>query len=421
MNSQERLQDYLNWLRKPFVKLVRARFLNSDGSTAFVLDGHSRNTRSGAFIADGEISVNLQNGQRRTSSLLLRNDKGNFDFSMGKIWYGQEIAIDMGLTLSDGTPYYHQMGLFLIDTPDEEINPGRRMMSYRLVDKWANLDGTLYGNLESTYSVPVGVNIFSPIAALLAEDRGNGLPVDRITPVFTEYYNARTQTLPDGGVVAQNITPYTLEVEAGSGTIGEVALGLCEMINGWIGYDNTGTLRVDPSQDDISDKEKPVLWRFSPRETQLLGLTYTLKNTEVYNDYIVTGEMLDNNIQPAGRAQNLDPSSDSSVGRIGRKTVVEARSDFVTSTQCRDYAAWKLKRSAVLQKAVTIRTTPIFHLRENDLIEIVRTDKPGSPVERHVVQGFTIPFDPTEPMEINAISVEDYPAATLQTWPLTAE
>ena len=47
--------------------------------------------------------------------------------------------------------------------------------------------------------------------------------------------------------------PYTLEVDPGSGTYAEVILGFAEMLNAWIGYDATGRLRIDPSQDDLLD------------------------------------------------------------------------------------------------------------------------------------------------------------------------
>ena len=83
---------------------------------------------------------------------------------------------------------------------------------------------------------------------------------------------------------------------------------------------------MEPSQDDIVDTDKPILWQFSMDEAQLLGATYTVKNTEVFNDYIVLGEQTDNYPQASGRAQNLDPSSDTNINLIGRKTYRETAS-----------------------------------------------------------------------------------------------
>lgn len=398
---------YLESLRKPFQKLVRLRFLNPDGSVSFAMDNDPLNVRAGAFLSSGELHCNLQNGQRRTASVTLSNVDQRFDYNINSLWFGQEVALDEGMVLPNGQEIYFQQGIFLLETPKDELRPAERTITYNLVDKWANLDGTLYGNLEGTYEVEEGTNIFQPITSLLLEDRGNGQKVDNITPIYTDYYNGMTQTMPDGTTVAMTNTPYTLRIEGESGTIAEVVLGLMEMLNTWVGYDNTGALRVDPSQDDLLDTAKPVAWQFKVEDFSFLGATYTIKNTEVYNDYIVVGEQLDDYTQPYGRATNTNPESDTNVQTIGRKTFREQRAGFATSTQCQDLANWMLKRSSILQKSISISCSQILHINENELVEIVRTDKPGSPVERHLVMGFSRPLNGTEQMTIDAVSVND--------------
>lgn len=400
-------QTYLELLRKPFQKLVRLRFLNTDGSTSFTLDNDPLNARAGAFLSSGELHCNLQNGQRRTASVTLSNVDQRFDYNINSLWFGQEVALDEGMLLPNGEEIYFQQGIFLLETPQDELRPAERTITYNLVDKWADLDGTLYGNLEGTYEVPIGTNIFQPITALLSEDKGNGWPVDNVTPVYTDYYNGKTQTMPDGSTVSMTDTPYALRVDGESGTIAEVVLGLTEMLNAWVGYDNTGALRVDPSQDDLLDTAKPVAWRFQLEDFSFLGATYTVKNTEVYNDYIVVGEQLDDYTQPYGRATNNNPGSDTNVQTIGRKTFREQRSGYATDKQCQDLADWMLKRSSILQKSVSISCGQILHINENELVEIVRTDKPGSPVERHLIMGFSRPLNGTEQMTIDAVSVND--------------
>lgn len=414
MTENQKYLDYLQMLRRPFQKLCRLRFLQPDGSTAFVLDNNPKNVRAGAFIAEGQITHNWQNGRRTSAAVTLDNVDGEFDFAFNHIWFGQEIALDEGLILSDGeTEFYIQQGVFLIDTPMENVQPVARTVNYTLVDKVAALDGGLGGNLDGTYQVPVGTNIFQPIVSLLAEDKGNGYPVDRVKPIFTEYYNSRTQTLPDGTTASMASSPYTLTIDGTDGTIWQVVSGLAGMVNGWIGYDETGALRIDPSQDDILDADKPILWEFSMDEAELCGMTYTVKNTEVYNDYIVTGEMLSDNSQPKGRAQILDPSSAVDINLIGRKTKRVSMAGFGTDTQCKDYAEWMVKRASVLQKAVTISCSQMFHLRGNELITLTRTDKPGNPTERHLIQGYSRPLASSGAMTINATAVNDFPVATV--------
>lgn len=413
LNTIDRQKDYLKSLRRPFTKLCRLRFLNPNGTTAFALDNNPRNKRSRTFIANGNVTGNLQNGQRMSATVTLDNADLAYETAVNKVWFGQEIALDEGLVLSDGSEYYRQTGVFLIDNPQEKIDPKTKTVTYRLLDKWAALDGTLGGNLDGTYEVPVGTNIFEPITALLLEDKGNGRLVDPVAPVYTEYYNGKTQQLTDGTTAYMTDSPYTLTVSGNGGTVAQVLLGLAGMVNAWIGYDNTGRLRIDPSQDDILDTEKPVLWRFNPEETQLLGMAYTVKKEDVYNDYIVVGEMLDDYEQPGGRATNTDPRSDTNIYLIGRKTKYESASGYATDTQCRDLAEWKLKRSSVLQKAVSISCSQMVHIDLNSLVEIVRTDKPGNPIERHLIQGFTRPLAYNGAMTITAVSVNDLPVATV--------
>lgn len=401
---------YLSALRQPFLKLCRLRFLNPDGSTAFSVDANVMNRRSGAFIASGSSSMRWQNGRRRSADVTLQNLDGEFDYNVNRAWFGTEIALDEGLILPDGSEFYIQQGVFLIENPEEILRPAERTMTYHLVDKVANLDGTLLGNLEGTYLVNEGTNIFEPISALLSEDRGNGLPLDAVLPVFTSYYNGKTQELPDGSTVAITSVPYDFETTT---TKWAVIEGLCAMLNAWVGYDESGALRIDPSQDDITDADKPIAWRFRMDETQILGATYQVRNADVFNDYIVVGEQASDYAQPCGRAENYDPASDTNILTIGRKTYRENAAGYWTDTQCTDKANWMLKRVSILQKSVNISCTQFFHIHGNELATIVRTDKPGSPEERHLIMGYTRPLVGTDSMTIEAVSVADLPFSTL--------
>lgn len=399
-----------------YVGMSRLRFLNPDGTTAFSLDNDPYNRRSGAFIRSGAISVNLQNGTRRTAEITVANADGEYDYKINRVWFGTEIAIDVGISVPGGDEIYFPQGVFRIPKATEAVVHNGNTVHYSLTDKWAGLDGTLNGALETSYAVLAGTNIFSPIAALLQTDRGNGEPLDNVAPVFTEYYNGKTQALPGGGTANLTDTPYDYYADGDSDTAATVILALCGMLSAWVGYDPTGRLRIDPSQDDLLDSDKPVSWRFSVDEAQLLGnLQYESGITDVCNDYIVTGYMTKDYVQPAARAVDLDPTSPVNVNLIGRKTIRDPQPNFATARMCADFAEWKVKRSAALRKTVSISAVRIPHLAENTLVEIVRTDKAGSPLERHLVQGFTLPLSGTEPMTIQAVSVNDFPSITVYT------
>lgn len=417
MAGGERFLDYLAALKTDFVKLARLEFLNRDGTVAFVLDNDPKNRRSGAFLQSGEITCNLQNGIRRTASVTLSNLDGDYDFAVNKIWFGTQVRLSEGLILPDGTEYYIPQGVFEIEQPNEQYKPDGNSVTYRLVDKWANLDGSLGGNLDGAYSVQAGTNILQAMASLLRLGRfdmanNSRNPIDPVLPLMTSYYNDKTQTLTDGSVVNLVDAPYDF-VSDENGTIADVILGLGEMLAALVGYNQTGRLVVDPSQDDIEDLTKPVLWDFSADEKQLLHVEYTVRKGDVYNDLIVVGDTSDTGYTARGRAQNRDISSDTCISRIGLKTRRMPVENYYSDDICVARAEWELKRAAVLPKTVAIECTQMFHIVENGIVTIRRDDKPGAPVERHVVQGFTRPIGQTGTMTINAVSVMDYPEITV--------
>lgn len=409
--------QYLAALKKPFVKLARLDFLNPNGSIAFSIDNNILNARSKAFIQSGELSVNLQNGQRRTATVTLANLNGEYDYNVNKLWFGQQVRLWEGMVLPSGDDFYISQGVFYVKDPEETFEPGLKQTTLNLVDKWAYLDGTLFGNLDGTYEVPVNSNIFNAIQSVLNLDRGNGQKVDSSIPVFTAYYNGKTTTLPDGSTVPLTNTPYTYRCDSENGTYADIILELNTMLAGWIGYDSFGQLRLSPSQDDILDQTKPIQWEFTPLNSTFLGATYAVKNSEVYNDIIIVGESLSEYGQTAGRATNYDPLSDTNANIIGLKTKRYQQSGYYTQDICESLAVFKLKRESVLKKSVSIKCSQMFHLQENNLVTIQRTDKPGSPVERHLITGFSRPIAQTGSMTVNATSVNDFPVATVTTAP----
>lgn len=418
MTDRERWAAYLAALEGPFLKLARLDFLQPDGSLAFSIDNNPKNRRAGAFLQEGELNVNLQNGQRRQASVTLSNLDGAYDFNVNKVWFGQQIRLMEGLVLPDGTDYYLPQGVFYVKDPEETFEPGRKLARYSLVDKWAYLDGTLFGNLEGIYQIGRGENLFTAISTLLQKDRGNGRPVDNLPPVFTTYYNSRTVTLPDGTSASWLSAPYTYRCESESGTYADVLLEVNKMLVGWMGYDQTGHLRVDAAYEDILDTDKPVQYQFSPEGISFLGCTYAAKNTEVYNDIIVRGTALEGKGPiPKGRAVNADPRSDTNVNILGYRTQRMSETAYYADSQCQELAEFHLKRNTVLQKSVTVQTSQIFHLVENNLVTLRRTDKPGSPVERHLLTGFSRPIGQTGAMQLNCTSVNDFPLATATPMP----
>ena len=413
-----RYQKYLDSLMQPFKKLTKIEFLQPDGSVAFSIDnnfkrGYRTRYDTRAFIQGGTLSVSLQNGQRRRATITLSNLDCAFDYAVNNIWFGQQVRLIMGLELPDGTEFYLPQGVFYINNPSIAFKPNQRTATYNLVDKWAYLDGTLFGTLNGTYQIAKneGTNgsLWSAIKDTLKLDRqtfntttNELMQIDNVSPVFTTFYDNKS-----GNDVRANI-PYPIVVGGDNTTVANILLELNGIIVGWIGYDQTGALRVDASQNDVDDNNKPILWNFTPNNSQLLGITETIKNSEVCNEVIIVGQNL-NKTNIFGKVTNIDPRSDTNVNLIGRRTYKESQPNYSNIQQCIDLAKFRLKRKTILQKSVTVESTQMFHLVENNLITVTRTDKNGSPTEKHLINSFTLPIGETGQMAINCTSVNDLP------------
>lgn len=400
--------DYLNSVRQPHMNITRLEFLDESGAVAFALDNNPVNKRSGAFIQEGQLTVNLQNGVRRRASVTFGNADKLYDFDINKVWFGRQIRLLEGVRFADGTEYLLPQGVFYIQSPTMMENPVDKTATYQLVDKWSYLDGTLHGYLDGTYYIPRESNIYAAIQSVLALPRGVGsTPVDATQPVFTSYYyTAPSITLPDGSTLPMLETPYAYYCESDDGTYADILLELNKMLVGWIGYDRTGALRVDAAVEDIDDSIKPIVWEFTPSKADYLGSTYDVKDTEVYNRVVVIGESLSEYGSAKGEAENTALQSVTNIyGTIGRKTKRITDASYYTDDQCQALAEWYLKRYTVVAKSITIQSPPIYHLNENEIVTIENPDTGER--EKFLVTGFSRPIASAGSMTINATSVND--------------
>lgn len=432
-NQSERYLRYLDALLNPFQKLTKLEFLQPDNSVAFFLSnangyrrGYNPKYQSSALVQQGTLSVSFQNGARRKASITLSDIDNAFEYNVNNIWFGQKIRLSMGLVLPDGTDFYLPQMVGLIKNPQSVLSENQKTVTFPLVDKWANLDGSLFGKLTDTYTAKQSTAeyaVYTAIANLLKTsiydhkltDDINAM-IDNIAPIFTNYYDGKNYAVLDGDgsqtrTASMTEIPFDISENGGS-NFAQLLLQFNDVLAGIIGYDQTGALRLEPSQTDINDIEKPVLWKFTQRNSTLSQISETIKNDEVYNDVIIVGGgNTDGGIW--GRASNDDPNSDTSISAIGLKTYRETKANYFNTKQCTALAEYYLKRKTILQKSVNITSSQMFHLVENQLVSVQRTDKPHNPTERHLINSFSLPIGETGAMTINATSVADIPNFTV--------
>lgn len=435
-NQSERYLRYLDALLNPFQKLTKLEFLQPDNSVAFFLSnangyrrGYNPKYQSSALVQQGTLSVSFQNGARRKASITLSDIDNAFEYNVNNIWFGQKIRLSMGLVLPDGTDFYLPQMVGLIKNPQSVLSENQKTVTFPLVDKWANLDGSLFGKLTDTYTAKQSTAeyaVYMAIANLLKTSiydhkltEDINAMIDNVAPIFTNYYDGKNYAVLDGDgsqtrTASMTEIPFDISENGGS-NFAQLLLQFNDVLAGIIGYDQTGALRLEPSQTDINDIEKPVLWQFTQRNSTLSQISETIKNDEVYNDVIIVGGgNTDGGIW--GRASNDDPNSDTSISAIGLKTYRETKANYFNTKQCTALAEYYLKRKTILQKSVNITSSQMFHLIENQLVSVQRTDKPHNPTERHLINSFSLPIGETGTMTINATSVADIPNFTVTSW-----
>lgn len=400
--------EYLYTLKTNYRPAIKIEWVNNDGSS------YGEITNSYVDMS-GTVSVSMENGTRRTADIELDNSNGEFSVDVYNLWYGKMVKLWMGVYLSDGSPYYFPQGVFYVNSVEESNTPLQRTVSLHLIDKWCFLDGTMWGNLDGIYIVPIGSNIYDALMKLLKTSRFTGENVDEsgepqtnavdpIMPNLSSYY--LTKTYKDGETTYNAIdTPYEIRMEYGK-TYADILLEFATILGAYIYYDVDGRLTIEPTQDDIVDSSKPILWTFTPNEQEFLSEDSSHDFGTFYNDIIVIGYTT-NGKQAKGRAQNKNTASPTAIQIVGIKTYPPYEDTaYYTDEQCNELAEYYLKRQTIKQRSVQISSAPMFHLRENRLIECVRPYTMEK--EALLISGYDLPIGTTGTMSITATSVNEF-------------
>jgi hypothetical protein len=157
-----RFSEYLKKVSGDFHVAIKVEWLNYDETVLYEFTND---------ICDinASVSVNYNQGARRSCTLLLNNDNNKFPINFNGLWIGQKFKLWMGIYFDDETPYLLPQGVFFVSNPDEAYNPSERTVTINGVDKWAWLDGTLNGVLTGTHKTPVGANLYDATKGLLSQ------------------------------------------------------------------------------------------------------------------------------------------------------------------------------------------------------------------------------------------------------------
>lgn len=401
-------ERYINKLKgEDFRIAVKVEWLNPDETVNFEFT-------NSLYDISVEVSVNYEKGSRRSCTLTLNNDRNRFPIDFNSIWIGSKFKLWMGIYLDEQTPYYLPQGVFYVSNPDEVYNPSTRTVRINGVDKWAYLDGTLFGKLSGTYQTNINVNLYDAIKGLLSLSRyANNFDatedlsemIDPIPPLLSAYFLTKT-TIVNEKEKSVLECPYTAKVERGQ-TYADVLLEYATILCANIYYDVNGRLILEPMSDkadDITDIDKEILWHYTVDEKTFLGLTQTHQFTKVHNDFIVLGNIV-NGYQFKGRVQNRNPMSNTCVQRIGLRTKEPIEDNqYVSDEQCCELAKYHAKIDTIMQKSGEISSVYMCHLDVNKLV-MVSTPNNHMSGELFLITGFTISTSGTISLSVTSVNV----------------
>ena len=161
MISTTTFEKYVKKIKSGYFKpALKVEWLNPDETVNFEFT-------NALYNIDVNVNVNNNSGCRRTCTITINNDKNKFPINFNNIWIGQKFKVWMGIYIDDKTPCYFPQGVFYVSNPDEVYNPHTRTVTLNGIDKWAYLDGTLFGYLSGTHTTSVGVNLYNALRELL--------------------------------------------------------------------------------------------------------------------------------------------------------------------------------------------------------------------------------------------------------------
>lgn len=399
--------EYLEKIKGDYRVAIKVEWLNSDESVNFDFTNELYDMNAG-------VTVNYQKGSRRSCTLTLNNDHNRIPIDFNGIWFGQKFKLWMGIYLDDGTPFLLPQGVFYVSNPQDVFKPDTRTVTINGVDKWAFLDGSLFGYLTGIYKTAINVDLAEALKKLLLLSRyendykeaANIIDaIDPIPPFISPVFASKTTTVNG---VNQSVLkcPYTATAERGK-TFADVILEYATILGANVYYDVNGRLILEPiidTADDITDTDKEILWHYTVDEKTFLGLTQTHNFDKVYNDIIVLGNIL-NGYQCKGRVQNRNPLSNTCVQKIGLKTKPPIEDNqYVSDSQCVELAKYHAKTDTILQKSGSIDSTVLFHLDVNKIVS-VSTPNNNMNKELFLVSGFSLSSSGTMSVTVTSINV----------------
>ena len=381
-----------------YVSLVKAQHVRPRFRLSMLYPDESFREDISDYLIEGSgsLNINYQQGQRRSLSFSLNNTTGKFTPNglQGTLWLDSKFKLELGMEFDNGDIVWKSAGIFVVGQPNATRQQATKTVDVQCYDKFALLDGTLGGVLDSTYQVDEGKFVHQIMQETLLQDNGNGYPIDSKEIVFDS-------SLKDSK------TQYTLS-KSPNDSLGSILTDLADMISCDIYYGVEGNLVVRSGIKDISQVNKPTLWTYSDKEFEYISNTTTYDFAKVKNKVTVVGSNVNGEQVFSQTATNTNPQSPTRVAIIGVKQFYLEDSNISSDPLALQRAEWELNRLSILQQTIQVASSFMIHLDVNNCIAI-NDDFFDYSDNRFIIQSLGVPLSANSMISIECTNIASLP------------
>lgn len=381
-----------------YVSLVKAQHIRPRFRLSMLYPDESFREDISDYLIEGSgsLNINYQQGQRRSLSFSLNNTTGKFTPNglQGTLWLDSKFKLELGMEFDNGDIVWESAGIFVVGQPNATRQQATKTVDVQCYDKFALLDGTLGGVLDSTYQVDEGKFVYQVMQETLLQDNGNGYPIDNKEIVFdSSLRDSKTQ--------------YTLS-KSPNDSLGSILTDLADMISCDIYYGVEGNLVVRSGIKDISQVNKPTLWTYSDKELEYISNTTTYDFAKVKNRVTVVGSNVNGEQVFSQTATNTNPQSPTRVAIIGVKQFYLEDSNISSDALALQRAEWELNRLSILQQTIQVASSFMIHLDVNNCIAI-NDDFFDYSDNRFIIQSLGVPLSANSMISIECTNIASLP------------
>lgn len=381
-----------------YVSLVKAQHVRPRFRLSMLYQDESFREDISDYLIEGSgtLNINYQQGQRRSLSFTLDNTTGKFTPNglQGTLWLDSKFKLELGMEFDNGDIVWKSAGIFVVGQPNATRQQATKTVDVQCYDKFALLDGTLGGVLDSTYQVDEGKFVYQVMQETLLQDNGNGYPIDGKEIVFdSSLRDSKTQ--------------YALS-KSPNDSLGSILTDLADMISCDIYYGVEGNLVVRSGIKDISQVNKPTLWTYSDKELEYISNTTTYDFAKVKNRVTVVGSNVNGENIFSQTATNTNPQSPTRVSVIGVKQFYLEDSNISSDSLALQRAEWELNRLSILQQTIQVASSFMIHLDVNNCIAI-NDDFFDYSDNRFIIQSLGVPLSANSMISIECTNIASLP------------